>query len=610
LKGSQEISTLVILLYFQGFRKAKYDKMFKTKSYFIRVLITGFIIVSALSCKTSEQLNPDERKVTKQELAKRKENRSKSLYLDANKEKILGNYDEALKLFKQCLEINPDDAASMFELARLYLIKSNPGDALDMAEKAVDIDDNNPWYKILLAELYIDLYKYDNGIKIYSQLVKQYPDNIDYYYDWASANIYAGKMSDALKVYDLIEEKTGITDEVSIQKQKIYLQLNKVDEAAKEIEKLILHYPNDTKYIAILAELYMSNNMKEKALETYQRILEVDPDDPFVHISLADYYKKNGDKKKAFEELKIGFENPKLDIDTKVQILLSYYTVSEIYTELTEEAFILSEILVKTHPKEPKAYSIYSDFLVRDKKYEEAREALRSVIKYDSSKYIIWDQLLRMDVELDDFTSMAETSQKAMELFPEQPLPYLFSGVSNFQLQNYEKAVKSLKTGLNFVVDNNDLLENFYTYLGDAYHQTGQHKESDEAYDKALELSPDNAYVMNNFSYYLSLRGIKLDKAAEMAKKANELEPGNSSFQDTYGWIFYKMGDYENARLWVEKAIKSSKNDNPVLLEHMGDILYKLNREEEALEFWEKADKAGKGSKLLKEKIKEKKIYE
>ena len=578
-----------------------------------QIFLLSFFLIFLSACKTTSQIdNPDvaTKKDTKEDLIEKKAKKSKLLYLDANKQKILGNYEEATKLFLQCLEVNPEDAASMFELSRLYSRKGNLGEALKSAENAVKFDDTNPWYKILLAELYLDHYQYSNAVKIYSQLVKQYPDNIDYYYDWANSYIYAGKLMDAIKVYDIIEKKIGITDDISVQKKKIYLELNKIDEAAKEIQELILHYPDDPKYIAMLAELYMSNDMYEKAYDSYKKILEIDPENPFIHISLADYYRKTNNRDKAFEELKLGFENPKLDIDTKIQILLSYYTVSEFYSEFTENAFLLAEILLRVHPMEPKAYSIYSDFLVREEKYEEAREALRTVIKYDSSKYVIWDQLLRMDVELDDYESMAKTSQRAMELFPEQPLPYLFSGVSNFQLKNYDKAVKSLKRGAGFVVENDALLENFYTYLGDAYNQVKNFKESDDAYEKSLAIKPDNAYVLNNYSYYLSLRGENLDKAEKMAKKANDLNPGNASYEDTYAWVLYKLERYEEAKIWMEEALKNDGEKNPVLLEHYGDILFKLGMTEEAYEYWKKADNAGEGSEFLEKKIKDKKLYE
>jgi len=67
-------------------------------------------------------------------------------------------------------------------------------------------------------------------------------------------------------------------------------------------------------------------------------------------MSLADYYRKNGNKEKAFEELKLGFANPNLDIDTKVNILLNFYSINQLYTDLKEQAFELSKILVETHP--------------------------------------------------------------------------------------------------------------------------------------------------------------------------------------------------------------------------------------------------------------------
>jgi tetratricopeptide (TPR) repeat protein len=115
---------------------------------------------------------------------------------------------------------------------------------------------------------------------------------------------------------------------------------------------------------------------------------------------------------------------------------------------------------------------------------------------------------------------------------------------------------------------------------------------------------------MNNYSYYLSLRGENLEKAEAMAKKANEIEPGNSSFEDTYAWVLYKLGKYDEAKVWIEKAVKSNKSNSAVILEHYGDILYKLNMYEDAFKLWEKATNAGEGSEYLKQKIKDKKLYE
>ena len=74
------------------------------------------------------------------------------------------------------------------------------------------------------------------------------------------------------------------------------------------------------------------------------------------------------------------------------------------------------------------------------------------------------------------------------------------------------------------------------------------------AYDKALRLDPENAYVLNNYSYYLSLRKQNLEKAKQMSAYANKLEPNNDSFLDTYAWIMFQLGDYNAAKEAQEKA--------------------------------------------------------
>lgn len=193
-----------------------------------------------------------------------------------------------------------------------------------------------------------------------------------------------------------------------------------------------------------------------------------------------------------------------------------------------------------------------------------------------------------------------------IELFPMQPLPYLFNGFALLEKKNYEAARHSLENGVMLVVDN-DLLEGqFYSTLGDVYNKLKEHEKSDRSYDKALKLKPDDAYVLNNYSYYLTLRMENLPKAKEMAAKANELMPDKASFQDTYGWVLFKMGDYENAEKWLKKAIDNDNKNSPVLLEHYGDVLFKLGRKTDAMKYWIKAKentKEGETTESLQEKI-------
>jgi tetratricopeptide (TPR) repeat protein len=534
---------------------------------------------------------------------------SKVTYYEAAKQKILGNYDKAIELFNKALEQDPGDAAAMYELAGIYAERGKIAEALPLAEKSAAQDPANKWYKRLLVQLYQSDGKYAAAGKIIDQLIAAEPDNIEYYQDQALNYIYSGDYKNAVKSYDVLESKLGINEDISIQKEKIYIMMNKPDKAIEEIRKLSDAYPDEPRYLEMLAELYMTTGMYDQALETYNKVLKIDPENPYINMSLSDYYRKKGDKAKSMEYLKAGFSNPNLDIDTKVTILLAYYSVNEIYSTYKDEAFELATILVNTHPKDPKAHSIYADFLLQDKRYEEARDAFRSVIAIDSTKYLVWEQLLFVESELRDNRAMAEESKRAINLFPQQPLLYLFAGAASFQLKEYEEAAGYFNTATNFIVGNDALLAQCYAYLGDTYFQLKEHAKSDEAYEKVLKIDPANAMVLNNYAYYLSLRNERLDKAEEMAKKAVELDPENGANQDTYGWVLFKLGKYQEAKEWIGKAIEN-REESAVVVEHYGDVLWKLGDKKEAVRYWEKALKIGEGSEFLEKKVQDKTYYE
>lgn len=535
--------------------------------------------------------------------------KDRGLYYDAAKQKILGNNDKAIELFKECLDKDPADAAAMYELASIYADQSNATDALPLAIKAVALDPANKWYKILLIQIYQAQGKYTDAAVYISQLIAAEPDNIEYYQNQALNYIYDNDYKNALKAYDILEQKLGINEDISIEKEKIYIMMGKPDKALEEVQKLSQAYPDEPRYLEMLAELYITAGKDDKALEIYNEILKIDPEDPYINISLADYYRKKGDRAKSFGYLKAGFANPALDIDSEVSILLAYYSVNEIYSTYKDEAFELAEILIKTHPDDPKAHSIYADFLVQDKRYAEARDEFLKVISIDSTKYLVWEQLLYVESQLNNNQAIKSESKRALDLFPDQPMLYLFAGSASFQLKDFESAAKYFKNGLNFVVNNDKMLAQFYSYLGDTYFQLKDNKQSDDAYDKALKIDPSNALVLNNYAYYLSLRNVNLDKAEQMAKKAVELDPGNSSDQDTYGWVLFKLGRYKEAQEWIEKAIQSGES-SAVVLEHYGDVQWKLGSNKDAVKYWEKAAKAGEGSELLQKKLQDKTYYE
>jgi len=380
--------------------------------------------------------------------------------------------------------------------------------------------------------------------------------------------------------------------------------------AIKELQSILNAFPDDIEAMEILSELYLLNDEKEKAFELFKKIAVLAPENGRIHLTLADYYRENGENETSYNELKLAFKSTKLNIDTKVRILISYYQLIALNPEMSLQAHELSEIMISVHPNDIKARSVYADILYTDNQFQEAKEQYLSILEQDKSKSQIWSQVLFIQAEQNDFEGLLKTSNEALEYFPTDPLFYYFNGVSNKRFKNYDDAINSLEMGVEFVIDNQNLLLEFYSSLADAYHATKAHKLSDAFYEKVLAVDSNNILVLNNYAYYLSVRKVNLERAKVMSFKCNELEQNNGTYQDTYAWILYEMGDYADANIWMQKSLTNGGDKSAVVVEHYGDILYKLGEVKLAVEQWKRAKELGEGSKELAKKITEGKLYE
>lgn len=151
----------------------------------------------------------------------------------------------------------------------------------------------------------------------------------------------------------------------------------------------------------------------------------------------------------------------------------------------------------------------------------------------------------------------------------------------------------------------------FYNSIAETYNEQKQYHKSDSVFEDLLKKAPDNIFALNNYAYYLSERGERLEYALNLSKRTLEQEYDQPNYLDTYGWILYKMKRYDEAKVCIEKAISYAGNDvSAVVLEHYADIEFQLGNIENALKIWKAIDAAGQGSPLLKKKIKDKKLYE
>jgi len=175
--------------------------------------------------------------------------------------------------------------------------------------------------------------------------------------------------------------------------------------------------------------------------------------------------------------------------------------------------------------------------------------------------------------------------------------------VSLLQLEKYDEMFAVLDSGQVYAENNPKMLSQFYLYRAEAYYKQKKVDEAFKMYEKVIEKDPQNYMAMNNYAYYLSLRGLKLELAEKMSGSVIQNNPDNATYLDTYAWVLFKKKDYKLAKFYIESAISNDTDSSAVLIEHYGDILFYLDEKEKAVDQWKKSLKMGNKSKVLPEKI-------
>lgn len=525
-------------------------------------------------------------------------------YYEAANLKNAGKYDAAYDLFSYCLSLDTASSPVLYELAMFQLQRNRPEKAVEMLKSAVAHSDDNFTYRMTLAGLYRNLGMYGEASDSYEELVKRYPDKSELNYYLADALTQEGEIGAAIDAYNVLESTMGMNETLSLQKFKLYQTLKQPDKAFEEIEKLANKYPMNARYRLLMGDLHLENEETEKALACYQQAHEIDPDDPRYIVSMANYYDQTGDKEAAEQEIRDALVNEKLDVETKVGILSRYVQRLQQTQQGIENANSLFQTLLDQHPEDTELKLMYGSLLMAQQKEDEAKFQFQLVTEMEPSNEGAWQQLLNISLKGEDIPEVIRICTRCKELFPEAPEYYFYLGIGYYMQEKYQESLDTYYAGLKIIPEGNGVVKsNFYGQIGDLYYQMEKMDEAYKAYDEALKYNENNAPVLNNYSYFLTLDKKDLKKAERMAAQCIKLEPDNATYLDTYAWVFFVQGNYTLAKIYIENALSKDKTNSAELVDHYGDILYMSGEKDKALEQWKKAKEMGKDTDVLKQKI-------
>jgi len=534
-----------------------------------------------------------------------KEVNLQKLLIDASKEKMLGNYEKATALLKEVLKEDEDDAVAAYELSRVYEAQDKLQRAVDYAERAVASDPGNIWYHRFLTDLFQQLNANEQAAEVMERIVELEPDNDFNYYRWAYFLVRAGEIKDAVKVYDELESRSGLSEEVVRRKHALYLGAGDYKKAANELERLIKAFPGDMEYRHLLASFYNQINEPKKAREVYEQILEVEPDNAKARLALSGSAEAATDEEKYMASLKPVFRQSDVAIDLKIGKIIPFIqkVANTGDKRLAEATLELTQILEQVHPSEAKAYAAGADLLYHSGQRDAALEKYRKALELDDTVFLLWEQVMHIYNENGNTPKLRSFSEQAMDYFPNQAIAYYYYSKAAYEQGDAVEAISLLQQATLMAGKDEGMRTAIRRLLARAYNQTEDYDSANEIFEELMADNGEAPEVLTDYAYVMAQRGQQLKEAEKMAAAAAKALPSRAEPLHVRALILYQQKQYTEAKQVLEKAVKQEGGESPLLLEHYGDVLFELGDADTALSYWKQAREKGRSTDELNKKI-------
>jgi tetratricopeptide (TPR) repeat protein len=524
------------------------------------------------------------------------------VYVEALKQKLMGNGGDALKYLEQCITINPESDASYYQMAQIVIANGDIKNGKKYALKALKIDNENIWYLTMLAGLYYQEKNIDSAIIYYERAVKFFPEKENL--ELTLGNLYSENKNydKAELIFDSFDRKYGVNETSTISSVKNLVAQSKFDEALVRIQKLLKEYPDEILFNGLLADIYRGKGENDKAMDVYNELLKRNPDNPQIQLALCDFLITEKSYPDLFELLNTVILNGNVERESKISLMARIIEIPELYQKWGDKIMITLMVLEANYSDDNIIPLLRPELLLKQGKEKDAADRLEEIIKSIPEDYYAWEKLLVVYLQMKDYEKLVTRGEECATRFNRSFPAKLLYANGALELKKYTLALDELKKAEILAGDNKEFLVQVLTMRADTYYRMKDYLKSFETFKVALKTDDQDLTVINNYAYYLAEQNTNLKEAEEMAHKVIEKDKGNTTFLDTYAWVLYKRGKLQEAARIMESIIGSGQKQDAEWYEHYGYILKKQKKCTEAIENWNIALKIdGTKQDLIKE---------
>jgi len=513
------------------------------------------------------------------------------LFIEAEKLKLIGKNDQAIKVYKELSKKDPKISAVHYELARLYEEEESYEKSENAITRAVSLEPSNKWYRLFQAELYKEQSKFNQAIQVYEALIKQDPKNQDFLMSLAS--VY-GKTDDYQKiidVYNKLEKQAGIREAFTRVKFTAYNEMGKENKAAEEMIKLVNAYPNDLTFKHNLASFYKQIDQQEKANVIYKEILKVNPEDSKANIAIASALKSSGKDGDYLNSIKAILSSPQIDLDMKIKELIPYIQkVADTGDPILANQLIdITKGLDEVHGADAKIYAVQGDLLKYTGQRQAAVDSYNKVLELDDTVFPVWEQLMTALNETKRYGQLAEKSLDAIDLFPNKASSYYYSAVALYHLGKKSEALDASREAKMVSAGDPNLLPKIYALQSVLAAENKDLDIASKLINAAKEISSTSEEVLYFNYLYASVVDKDIDATIDLIKTALTQNPDQGKLQFVRGQALLKKAPEDAINYFTQLGDAYNYSEDCQILELLGDAYAMSGSKEEAVKQWEKS---------------------
>ncbi len=563
------------------------------KLYFPRQLTAAILTMSILACVPAVS-NAPHGGLAPEDVSLRMDN-SYYYFTEAQLALKKGQVDHAIQLLQKATEIDPGSVFLYQELASLYLSQKKTTEALLALEKGLAMNPDHVEALILYGNINHTLKQLDKAKQAYKRAIELAPQKEERVYLLLGGILMEeGELDDAFDLYQQLVELFPASFAGHFFLGKIHAEQGRSDEAEAAFTRALELEPDLEEGRFELLKIYQAEGDNEKVRTLYLELLDNNPNNTHAAMELGLFYQNNG----FMEEGEILLKDLGLRSEQDPEIIRK---IVQLYIDPKQydDAIVILEGMLKGMPGNSDLQ--YLAGVSYDGKGDDDKAMAYFKMVTPGNRFyenaVVHISILYQEQE--KITEAIAYLKTAIEHYPDSPEFLLYLGSFYEEIEAYGDAETALKKGLE--IDPGHARIQFR--LGVVYDKWGKKSDSITHMRKVIALEPENANALNYLGYTYADMGENLDEAESLIREALKFKPDDGYITDSLGWVLYKKGLFQEALIYLEKAVKLT-SDDPIILEHLGDVYLQIHDKENALKYYQESlQKKTEDTEILENKI-------